>query len=153
MSERYSYYWEDFYPGRRFETGSKILTREQIVDFARDYDPQPFHVNQEAAERSPYGGLIASGWQTCALAMRMICDCYLLESASLGSPGIDGVRWLKPVRPDDRLHVNMTVLEQLPSRSKPDRGFVRSKWEMHNEDGEVVMTLEGTGMFRRRHPG
>lgn len=153
MSKTYKYYWEDFEVGRHFERIAGPLTRESIVDFARQYDPQPFHVDEEAAAHSVYGGLIASGWQTCALGMRMICDAYLLEAASMGSPGVDAVRWLKPVRPGDRLRLRTTVLEATASRSKPDRGFVRSRWEMFNQNDELVMTMEGAGMFRRRVSG
>lgn len=147
------YYWEDFFPGRSFKMGGKKVTREMIIAFASEYDPQSFHVDDAAGAASPYGGLIASGWHSCAMAMRLICDGYLLESASLGSPGIDAVRWLKPVRPGDTLDLTMTVLEQNVSRSKPDRGFVRSRWDMRNQSGELVMTLDGTGIFRRRQAG
>lgn len=150
MGERFKYYFEDFDVGRVVDVGRRTLSEEEIIAFARDFDPQPFHVDHEAAARSPYAGIIASGWHTCALAMRMMCDAYLLDAASLGSPGVDNVRWHKPVRPGDELRLAMHVLEANRSRSKPDRGFVRSRWEMSNQNGEIVMTMEGVGIFRVR---
>ena len=132
------------------ELPGPVLTRESILEYAQRYDPQPFHVDEEAAKRSPYGGLIASGWHTVSLAMRMICDAYLLDAASLGSPGVNQVRWLKPVRPGDSLRLRMTVLEARPSTSKPDRGTVLHRWDVLKQNGETVMTMEGYGMFRRR---
>jgi acyl dehydratase len=126
------------------------VTREEIVAFAREFDPQPFHVDEAAAAGTIYGGLIASGWHTIALYMRLMWDSYLKDTASLGSPGVDEVRWLKPVRPGDTLRARFTVLDAVPSRSKPDRGIVRSLSEVFNQHGEVVMTLRGLGMFGRR---
>ena len=144
------YYFEDFTPGRVWEMDGPTLGKDEIVDFARRFDPQEFHVDERAAEDSPYGGLIASGWQTVALCMRMICDTYLLQAASLGSPGVNEVRWTKPVRPGDRLRMKMTVLESKISRSKPDRGTVLHRWEVFNQRGEMVMHVEGFGMAARR---
>ena len=141
---------EDFQPGQVREFGNYHVTEQEIVDFARKYDPQPFHVDAEAARQSIYGGLIGSGWMTCAIAMRMICDGYLLNTASMGSPGVDNVRWKLPVRPGDVLRMRMTVLEVRPSQSKPDRGIVRTAWEVINQDDDVVMTSEGMGLYRRR---
>ena len=146
------YYFEDFTPGRVWEMDGSTLGKDELVDFARRFDPQDFHVDERAAEDSPYGGLIASGWQTVALCMRMICDTYLLQAASLGSPGVNEVRWTKPVRPGDRLRMKMTVLESKISRSKPDRGTVLHRWEVFNQRGEMVMHMEGFGMYARR-PG
>ena len=148
----YKYYWEDFYPGQVRETGSHSLSEEEIIEFARKYDPQPFHTDKDKARQSYFGGLIASGWQTAGLAMRMICDLYLLESASLGSPGIDELRWVKPVRPGDTLRLKTTVLETRASTSRPDMGTVRSRSEIYNQHGELVMHMSGVGMFRRRAP-
>jgi acyl dehydratase len=145
-------YFEDFPPGDVRESPGRTVTREEIVAFAREFDPQPFHTDEAAAARTIYGGLIASGWHTIAIYMRLMWDAYLKDTASLGSPGVDEVRWLKPVRPGDTLRVRFTVLEALPSRSKPDRGIVRSLSEVFNQHGEVVMTLRGLGMFGRR-PG
>ncbi len=145
-------YFEDFKPGQTFELGSHTITRESILAFAREYDPQPFHTDEEAAKRTIYGGLIASGWQTGSILMRLFWDGLLHECASLGSPGIDELRWLKPVRPGDTLSLLYTVTESIPSRSKPDRGIVRSLCEMRNQHGEVVLTMKGLGMFFRRAP-
>jgi len=146
----FRYWFEDFSVGMTVEIPGPVLTRESIMEFARRYDPQPFHVDEEAAKQSAYGGLIASGWHTVSLAMRMICDAYLLDAASLGSPGVNQVRWLKPVRPGDAIRLRMTVLEAKPSASKPDRGTVLHRWEVFNQKDETVMTMEGYGMFRRR---
>ena len=148
----FKYYWEDFPVGKVLDLGTRHVTREEIIEFAGRFDPQPFHVNEEAAKASSYGGLIASGWHTVSMTMRLMCDGYLLESASLGSPGVDQVRWLKPVRPGDTLTARMTVLESRMSASKPDRGTSKSLWEVFNQNGELVMTMEGMGMFRRREP-
>ena len=145
-------YFDDFKPGQAFELGSRTITRESILAFAREYDPQPFHTDEEAAKETIYGGLIASGWQTGALLMRLFWDGLLHECASLGSPGIDELRWVKPVRPGDTLSLRYTVVETVLSRSKPDRGIVRSLCEMRNQDGEVVLTMKGLGMFMRRAP-
>ena len=144
------YYYEDLAATPVADVGTRSITSEEIIRFAREYDPQPFHVDPEAAKRSLYGGLIASGWMTCAVVMRMMCDSYLLESASLGSPGIDNVKWLKPVRPGDTITVVRKTLEARKSASKPDLGIIRSLWEVTNQDGETVMTMEGLGMFRCR---
>jgi acyl dehydratase len=144
------YYFEDFPVGRVVEGGPSSLGEDEIIAFARQYDPQYFHVDPEAAKQSIYGGLIASGWQTVALCMRMICDAYLLEAASLGSPGVNEVRWLKPVRPGDAVRMRMTVLEAKPSISKPDRGTVLHRWEVFSQNDELVMRMEGYGMFKRR---
>ena len=146
----FKYYWEDFPVGKVMDLGTRHVTREEIIEFASRFDPQPFHVNEEAAKASIYGGLIASGWHTVSMTMRLMCDGYLLESASLGSPGVDQVRWLKPVRPGDTLTARMTVLESRASASKPDRGTAKSLWEVFNQNGELVMSMDGMGMFRRR---
>lgn len=143
-------YLDDFVPGQVREFGRHAITTDEIVDFASKYDPQPFHTDAEAAKSSFYGGLIASGWMTVGIAMRMVCDDYLVRSASLGSPGVDQIRWLQPVKPGDVLRLRLTTREVKPSQSKPDRGIVRSLWEVLNQRDEVVMTLEGMGMFRRR---
>jgi acyl dehydratase len=143
-------YFEDFAAGQVREFGSYHVTAEEIVAFATRYDPQPFHVDEAAAAKSIYGGLIGSGWMTCAIAMRMVCDDYIIDAASMGSPGVDLIRWKLPVRPGDVLHMRLTVLEVKPSQSKPDRGIVRSHWEVLDQRNEVVMTSEGIGMFRRR---
>lgn len=144
-------WFEDFTPGMVRTLGHYTITADEIVDFASRYDPQPFHTDPEKAKASIYGGLIASGWMTCAIAMRMVCDDYVLKAASMGSPGVDQIRWKQPVHPGDVLHLRLTVLDAKASQSKPDRGIVRSLWEMFNQRDELVMTLEGMGMYRR-HP-
>ncbi len=146
------WYFEDFVPGFVKEADGPTLNAEDIIDFAKKYDPQYFHVDPEAAQSSFFGGLIASGWHTAALAMRMMCDAYLLDSASLGSPGVDELRWTKPVFVGDSLNWKMTVLEQRPSRSRPDMGSILSKWEIFNQKGELVMHMTGWGMFKKRTP-
>ena len=145
-------YFDDFKPGQIFELGRHTITKESIVAFAREYDPQPFHTDEEAAKETIYGGLIASGWQTGAIMMRLFWDGLLNECAGLGSPGIDELRWVKPVRPGDTLSLRFSVLETIPSRSKPDRGVVRSLSEVLNQHGEMVLTMKGLGMFMRRAP-
>ena len=147
------YYWEDFKAGETFPMGERRIEKDEVTAFARDFDPQPFHIDEAAARQSMYGGLIASGWHTVALVMRMMCDSYLNQSASLGSPGVDNVRWLKPVRPGDTIRAQRTVVEARASQSRPDMGLVKSRWEVFNQHGELVMTMEGYGMFQRRNPG
>ena len=143
-------YWEDFSPGRAFEHGPRRITREEIVAFAGRYDPQPFHLDDAAARDSIYGGLIASGWMTCGVLMRMLVDHVISPVASMGSPGVDELRWLRPVRPGDRLRARVTVLETRRSRSRPDRGIVRLHQEALNQDGEVVLSMRGMGLYKCR---
>jgi acyl dehydratase len=146
-------YWEDFKVGEVQPIGERHVSKDELVAFSEQFDPQPFHVDEAAAKASIFDGLIASGWHTCSLVMRMMCDTYLLDSASLGSPGIDNLKWLKPVRPGDTIRAQRTTLEVRASKSKPDMGIVKSLWEVFNQKGEMVMTMEGYGMFRRRSPG
>jgi acyl dehydratase len=143
-------YFEDFPPGDVRESPPRAVTGDEIVAFARQFDPQPFHIDDTAAQRTLYRGLLASGWHTCAIYMRLMWDTFLKDTASLGSPGVDEIRWLKPVRPGDTLRARFTVVEAVPSRSKPDRGIVRSVSEVFNQHGDVVMTMRGLGMFARR---
>jgi len=143
-------YFEDFKPGEVIELGSRTITKEAIVAFATEFDPQVFHVDEEAAKRTIYGGLLASGWHTGSLLMRLLYEGLLKGTVSLGSPGIDELRWLRPVRPGDTLSARMTVTESIPSRSKPDRGIIRSVLEMRNQHGEVVLTLRGMSLLGRR---
>ena len=145
-------HWEDFPVGSVRQFGAMPVTREAVLDFASKFDPQPFHLDDAAAEASLFGKLSASGWHTCAMAMRMMCDGYLLQSASLGSPGIDNLKWHKPVYPGDTLSMRITVLDARPMNSRPDVGLVRSRSEVLNQHGEVVQSMDGWGMFRRRHP-
>ncbi len=146
------YWWEDFQPGHVLRTGSYEVTTEEIIEFARRYDPQRFHVDEEAAKQTMFGGLIASGWMTGSISMRLMCDAYLLDSASLGSPGMESLKWLKPVRPGDVLTVRVTVLEARPMNSKPHVGLALSRMETLNQREEVVMQMEAWGMYRRRSP-
>ena len=145
------WYFEDFYPGQDIDLGTRLVTEDEIVAFATQFDPQPFHVDRAAAAASIYGGVIASGWHTCALMMRMVVDGLMARSSSMGSPGLDGVRWLAPVRAGDTLHVHYQTVQVKPSSSKPDRGVVWSKWVASNQHGETVCTVEGMGMFARRY--
>lgn len=143
------YHFEDFEVGETVEIGRHTVTEEEILDFARRYDPQPFHVDPARARDTIYGGLIASGWQTCAIAMRVMCDAYLNETASMGSPGMEEIRWLKPVRPGDTLVFTRTIEEARPT-SKLDRGLVLTRWDVANQRGEPVMMMRGYGLFGRR---
>ena len=153
MEKKFRYYWEDFKVGERIAVGTVGVNRDEIIEFASRYDPQPFHVDEEAAKQSIYGGLIASGWHSCALIMRLICDSYMLEAASLGSPGVENVRWPKPVRPGDTLTAYRTTEESRESRSRPEAGIVKTLWEVENQNGELVMTMSGINLFLRRNPG
>ena len=142
-------YFEDFEVGPTVEIGRYAVTLEEILAFARRYDPQPFHTDPVKALDSIYGGLIASGWHTCAIAMRVTGDAYLAEAASMGSPGMEEIRWLKPVRPGDTLTVMRTVEEARPT-SKPDRGLILTRFDLYNQREEHVMMMRGYGLFGRR---
>lgn len=146
------WHWEDFAVGDVREFGAMPVTREAVLAFAAQFDPQPFHLDDAAAEAGIFGRLAASGWHTCAMAMRMMCDGYLLDSSSLGSPGLDNIRWLKPVFPDDMLGLRLTTLASRPMASRPAVGLVQSGWEVLNQHGEVVLSMQGWGMFGRREP-
>jgi len=147
MSTRY---FEDFKVGDVVEAGSRTVTKEEVLAFAREFDPQPFHVDEQAATQSIYGGLIASGWHSGSMLMRMFYEAVFRDAASMGSPGIDELRWLKPVRPGDTLSFRATVLEATPSRSKPDRGLIKTYCELLNQHGEIVMSLKPINFIRRR---
>jgi acyl dehydratase len=144
------YCWEDFAVGDVEEYGPRLVTREEIIAFAAEFDPQPMHLDEEAARATMLGGLSASGWHTCAILMRMICDWFVLESSSMGAPGVDEVKWLKPVRPGDRLSLRRTVLDTRESKSRPDLGFVKFQYEMLNQNGEPAMTLVTPAMLGKR---
>jgi acyl dehydratase len=146
-------YWEDLQVGQVVELGTHVVTEEEIVAFARQWDPQAFHVDPVAAEGSVFGGLIASGWHTGAMWMRLYVDSLLDGAASMGSPGIEELRWLAPVRPGDTLAGRLTVLEATPSERHPGRGTVRIRGEMVNQDGVTVMSMVSRGHFGRRPPG
>jgi acyl dehydratase len=146
------HYWEDLVPGSVRDLGTVTMDAAEIRDFAAKFDPQPFHLDEEAGKRSIFGGLCASGWHTCALAMRLTVTNFLHESSSMGSPGLENLRWMKPVYPGDTLRLQHVILESRPLRTRPDVGLVRSRWEMFNQHGEQVLQMEGYGMFRRRQP-
>jgi acyl dehydratase len=144
------WYFEDFEVGKTYPVGSRSVTEEEIIAFATQFDPQPFHVDKDAAAKSIFGGIIASGWHTCSMIMRVMVDGFLKESSSMGSPGVDEIRWIKPVRANDTLAITTTVLDAKPSGSRPDRGVVWTEWRATNQHGEVVATVKGMGMFGRR---
>ena len=145
-------YFDDFKAGDELASTGATITEAQIIDFALKFDPQPFHVDVTAASAGPFGGLIASGFHTLALSFRLFWQTGALNDGSIGSPGIDEVRWLRPVRPGDTLRVRAKVVETRPSRSKPDRGVVRLEYTTSNQKDEVVMTLIGNQLMRTR-PG
>lgn len=145
-------YFEDYLPGSIYEFGSILVEEQDILDFARHFDPQAFHLDPARAREGPFGGLIASGWHTAALTMRLLVDHYISAVAGMGSPGSGPIRWLEPVRPGDVLSIRVTVVKAVKHRSKPDRGIVTSLVETINQHGEVVMTrtAEGITACRRK---
>lgn len=143
-------WFDDYTVGEVFEFGHLLVGEDDIVEFARRNDPQPFHTDAEAAKSSIYGGLIGSGWMSAALAMRLMCEHFIPQASALGSPGVDALRWQVPVRPGDCLRLRASVLAVQPSASKPDRGVVTVRQELLNQRGETVMSLEGKSMHRRR---
>ena len=143
-------YWEDLQPGEALDLGSHRFTAKEIIAFARRYDPQFFHVDPASAKKSFYKGLIASGWHTCAIAMRLMVDSYIGRAASLGSPGLDNIRWLAPVRAGDTITYRRRIIAARRSASRPGAGLVQTRWEAQNQRGEMVMTMEGWGMFGMR---
>jgi acyl dehydratase len=146
-------YFEDFHAGQVLEMGEVTVSKEEIIAFARQYDPQPFHIDSERAKVSAFGGLIASGWHTVALLMRLMVDGMLNHTVSMGSPGVKEIRWLKPVRPGDTLQARLHIVDCTPSKSRPNMGVLQSRSEVFNQHGEVVMTLEGTHFLGRRPEG
>jgi acyl dehydratase len=146
-------FWEDFTPGRVFQHGPRTLSRDEIVAFAAEFDPQPMHLDEEAARGTILGGLSASGWHSCCILMRMCTDSFVLNSASMGAPGVDEVRWLVPIRPGDALTLRATVLETRLSRSRSDMGFVRFLFELFKQTGKPAMTLTTSLMMGRRMNG
>ncbi len=147
MSEKYL---EDFAVGQIYDSGRITVEKERIKTFAAEFDPQPFHVDAAAAARSAFGGLVASGWHTCSVGMRLMVQSYLGRTASLGSPGIDNIRWLKPVRPGDTLAYRRTVVASRASATRKGVGLVKHRWEAVNQHGELVLTMEGWGLFGRK---
>ena len=148
-----SLFFDDFTIGRRFRTKCATLTEAQIMAFAWDWDPQPFHIDQEAAKHGPFDGIIGSGFQTLLVAFRLWFQENIMNDCSMGSPGLDEIRWLKPVRPGDTLHVEAEVIESRPSQSKPDRGFTKIRYEVLRQNGDVVMTYIANHIFARAKKG
>ena len=142
--------FEDFEVGEVFSFGDTLVTEAEIIEFARRYDPQTFHTDPDAARHSSFGGLVASGWMTGSLMMRMMCDHFIAPASAMGSPGLDTLRWLEPVRPGDRLSVRVTILATRASRSKPDRGVLQLRQEALNQHGRVVMQADSLALMRRR---
>jgi acyl dehydratase len=147
------HHWEDFRPGAVSVYGPRLVTREEIVAFAAEFDPQPMHLDEIAAGATLLGGLGASGWHICCLMMRMIADGYILDSSSMGGPGIEEARWLAPLRPGTQIRVRATVLETRASKSRPEMGLTKFRFEVLDEAGTCLMTLATTQMFGRRQPG
>jgi len=144
-------YFEDFVPGAVATYGPRTVTRQEIIAFASEFDPQPMHLDEEAAKRTMLGGLSASGWHSCAIMMRLLCDGLALHSSSIGAPGVDEVKWLKPVRPGDSLSARVTVLDKRAPKTRPHMGFVQFRCEMLNQHGEVVLEANYPGMFAKRN--
>jgi acyl dehydratase len=147
------YHWEDFKSGAVTVYGPRLVTREEIVAFASEFDPQPMHLDEAAASATILGGLGASGWHTCCLLMRMIADGFILDSSSMGSPGIEEVRWLKPLRPGTNIRIRTTVLDTRASGSRPEMGLTKFLMEVLDDTDAILTTLITTLMFRRREPG
>ena len=143
-------YFGDFEPGQTFNSKGVTISEAQILDFAMLYDPQPFHLDKEAAAEGPFNGLIASGFQTLAVAFRIFYQANVINACSMGSPGLDELRWLRPVRPDDTLKVKATVREKRPSKSKPDRGTLLMDYVVTNQKGEPVMTFTAIHILARK---
>ncbi len=146
-------HFEDFTPGRRFQHGPRRVERDEMVAFAAEFDPQPMHLDEAAARSTMLGGLAASGWYACCVLMRMCTDAFVLNSTSMGAPGVDEVRWLKPIRPGDALTLTATVLQARASRSRPDMGLVRFQFELSNQAGVTVLALITSLMMGRRTRG
>ena len=146
------YFWEDLAVGTTLEMGSVTVDQEEDIALASKYDPQPFHLDDAAAAKSIFGKLSASGWHTCAMAMGLMVRNFLNQASSLGSPGLEQVKWLRPVHPGDTLTLRQRVVESRPMKSRPDVGLTRTHWEMFNQHGEQVLLMDGYGMFRRRTP-
>ena len=145
-------HYEDFEVGSVAEFGDRTVTQDEIIAFALKYDPQPMHTDPVAARESVFGGLVASGWHSCAILMRMMCEGWILKGASLGSPGIERCSWLVPVRPGDRLHVRRRIDSRRRSGKRPELGFVLMTAELVKADGTVALELISNGMYRVRDP-
>ena len=143
-------FWEDFDVGQVNEYGRQLVSSKEIKAFAAEFDPQPMHLDEEAGKRTLVGGLCASGWHTCCIMMKVIADNLLLDAASMGAPGVDEVKWLKPVRPGDTLTAWVECAAKVPSKSRPGMGVIHEHWRATNQKGELVMTAKGINMVRRR---
>lgn len=144
-------YFEDLEVGSSAAFGRYEVTREEVIDFASKYDPQPFHLSDEAAAQTHFGRISASGWHTCAMVMRMLVDNITeRKQAGLGSPGLDELRWLRPVYPGDTLRVETALIDKTPSRSRPEMGSFRSEVKVFNQDDVLVATMKSIGLIRRR---
>jgi acyl dehydratase len=152
QTERVARYFEDYVPGFTADCGSFTMNEADIIAFAEKYDPQPFHVDPVGAKDGPFGGLIASGWHTTSMMMRQLVEHWVSPESSLGAAGVDELRWPRPVRPGDTLHVRGTVLEARRSTSKPDRGIVKTRADLTNQDGDLVMTLTAINFILLRDP-
>lgn len=146
-------YWEDYELGAVYDIGSKTMTKAEMIDFASKFDPQPFHLDEEAGRKSIFGGLSASGWHTSSEVMRLLVDNYISRETSMGSPGVDELRWLKPVLAGDTISAKVRILDKKPSRSRPEMGSIFNQYEVYNQRGELVMTMKGIGLMRRRPAG
>lgn len=143
-------YFEDYEPGGVYEFGPVTVTEPEIIEFAQRFDPQPFHIDPEHAKQTIYGGIIASGWHTCSIMMRLLVDNFVSSTAGMGSPGVDQLRWPIPVRGGDALSIRITVVEMRRSKSKPDRGIMKNRTELLNQNGEVVMEMQGISFIACR---
>lgn len=143
-------HFEDFHPGQTIDLGAYLVTRDEILEFAHEFDPQPFHVNETSANASVLGGTAASGWHNCAILMRLICNGYLNRTAGLGSPGMDEVKWLKPVYPGETLRGEMTVLAARRSQKQPERGILTCRWDLTGPDGERKIEITGVNFVKAR---
>lgn len=143
-------YFEDFRLGEKTDLGRYAVTEAEILAFAQQYDPQRIHTDRDFAARGPFGGLIASGWHTCAMFMRLLVDAMLMESSAIASPGVDGIRWIRPVRAGDVLRAEAEVIEITPSRNRPDRGLVKHDCKVFNQQDELIMTLRTLALFSRK---
>ena len=144
-------YFEDFSVGEKIHTNEKTLSTEEIIEFAELYDPQPFHVDEKAAAESPYGGIIASGFHTIGTSFRLFIDTGVIGTTGMGSPGMDSIRWIKPVRPGDTLRVEAEVIETRASRSEPGRGIVLMEFRTFNQENELVLSMRSVNLVRRRN--
>lgn len=147
------YHWEDFKPGDVAVYGPRLVTREEIVAFAAEFDPQPMHLDEAAASATLLGGLAGSGWHSCVLMMRMMADGFLLDSSSMGSPGVEEVNWLRPLRPGVQVRLRVSTLETRSSKSRPDMGLTRIRYDLIDDADTVITTMTSTMMLGRRTPG